>query len=45
MLVLKGLKCLRRGASRKRNLMELIYSLTVIKVLSGIELVQNWSNV
>ena len=39
MLVLKGLKCLRRGASRKRNLMEIIYSLTIIKVLSGIGLV------
>ena len=39
MLVLKGLKCLRKGASRKRNLMEIIYSLTIIKVLSGIGLV------
>ena len=39
MLVLKGLKCFRRGASRKRNLMEIIYFLTIIKVLSGIELV------
>ena len=39
MLVLKGLKCLRKVASRKRNLMEIIYSLTIIKVLSGIGLV------
>ena len=38
-MVLKGLKCLRKGASRKRNLMEIIYSLTISKVLSGIGLV------